>query len=143
LNRTMGNGFSGYTENEVLEWLVKNTDMPVSPSNIYVSLHTADEGENPDGSNEVGAADYSRASTSAGDWSVGGSDGPTTVDNANEISFGDPQNNWGSITHFALWDASTGGNPLIATIPLNSSKSVDASTDELKFSAGAFTIDLE
>lgn len=135
--------FSGYTENEVLEWLVKNTDMPVSPTNIYVSLHTADEGENPDGSNEVGAADYTRASTAPADWTIGGTDGPTTVDNANEISFGDPSNDWGTITHFGLWDASTSGNPLIATVALNSSKTVQADTDELKFAAGAFNIELD
>jgi len=134
--------FSGYTENEILEWLFKNIDMPASPSNIYVSLHTADEGENPDESNEVSAADYSRASTAAADWTVGGSDGPTTVDNANPVSFGDPQNNWGTITHFALWDASTGGNPLTVTVSLNTSKPVDASTDELRFASGNLSFDL-
>lgn len=134
--------FSGYTENEIVEWLFKNIDMPASSSNIYVSLHTADEGENPDGSSEVSAADYNRASTAPADWTVGGSDGPTTVDNANSITFGDPANNWGTITHFALWDASSGGNPLTTTIALNSSKSVDASTDELRFASGNLSFDL-
>lgn len=133
--------FSGYSENEIAEWLFKNTDMPASSTNVYVSLHTADEGENPDGSNEVDAADYDRAETSPTDWTVGSSDGPTTVDNANDISFGDPQNNWGTITHFAIWDASTDGNPLIKTVQLNSSKTVDADTDELLFAAGDLTAD--
>jgi len=131
--------FSGYSENEIAEWLFKNTDMPVSPSNVYVSLHTADEGENPDGTNEVSAADYDRASTAPADWTIGGTDGPTVAENANNISFGDPTNNWGTITHFALWDASTGGNPLIKTVQLGSSKTVDADTDELFFSAGDLT----
>jgi len=134
--------FSGYSEQEIIEHIFKNTSIFTSPSNIYVSLHTADEGENPDGTNEVAAADYSRASTAPADWTVGGTDGPTTVDNANAISFGDPTNNWGTITHVALWDASTGGNPFTVTIALNSSKTVDADTDELRFDAGDLSFDL-
>lgn len=135
--------FSGYLEDQIANWFFKNTSFDASNANIYVSLHTADEGDNPDGSNEVGAADYARASTAPADWTVGGGDGPTTVDNANVISFGDPQNNWGTITHVAIWDASSSGNPLTATIQLNNSKTVDADTDELTFEAGDLTFNVD
>jgi hypothetical protein len=135
--------FSGYSEDEILEHIFKNTSIFSSPSNVYVSLHTADEGENPDGSNEVGAADYSRVSTAPADWTVDANDGPSTVDNANVISFGDPQNNWGTITHVAIWYASTGGNPLTATFALNSSKTVDADTDEFTFEVGDLNFELD
>jgi len=135
--------FSGYSEDEILEHIFKNTSIFTSPSNVYISLHTADEGDNPDGTNEVGAADYDRASTAPADWTVDGSDGLSTVDNANVISFGDPQNNWGTITHVAVWDATTGGNPLTATFALNSSKTVDADTDEFTFEAGDLSFQLD
>ena len=135
---------SGYTEDQLLNWMFKNTDMDASPVNVYVSLHTADEGENPDGSNEVSAADYDRASTAASDWTVDSNDGPSGVSNASDISFGDPQNNWGTITHFALWDGSADtDNPLIKTVQLSSSKTVDADTDELLFSAGDLTASMD
>lgn len=134
--------FSGYSEDQILNHIFKNTSIFSSPTNVYISLHTADEGEIPDGSNEVGAADYARASTAPADWTVDASDGPSTVDNANTISFGDPQNNWGTVTHIAIWDAQSAGNPLTVTASLNSSKEVTQDTDELQFAAGNLTFDL-
>ena len=135
--------FSGYSEDAILNHIFKNTSIFTSPSNVYISLHTADEGDNPDETNEVSAADYSRVSTAPTDWTVDANDGPSTVENANVISFGDPTNNWGTITHVAVWDASTGGNPLTATFALNSSKTVDADTDEFTFEAGDLSFELD
>jgi hypothetical protein len=136
--------FSGFSEQEILEHIFKNNPIFTSPTEVYVSLHTADEGENPDESNEVDTSttNYSRAEAVPSDWSIGAGDGPTTLQNANTISFGDPDSNWGTVTHIALWDAQTGGNPLTATVALNSSKSVTSDTDELQFAAGNLTFDL-
>lgn len=136
--------FSGYSEQEILEHIFKNTSIFTSPTNVYVSLHTADEGENPDGSNEVdsGTTNYTRAETAPADWSIGGGDGPTTLQNDNTISFGDPDSNWGTVTHIAIWDAQSAGNPLTVTASLNSSKEVTTDTDELQFAAGNLTFDL-
>ena len=135
---------STYLEELVQDWWSKSEDMPSAPSNVYVSLHTADEGNQPDGSNEIdsSSASYSRVSTSPADWNVSGS-GPTTVSNANAINFGDPTESWGTVSHFAIWDASTAGNPLLATVALDSSKSIDSSTDEVRFDSGALTADLD
>lgn len=133
--------FSGYTEEQIMEWMLKSTDTDSAPSNMHVSLHTADEGNNPDGSEEVDASDYDRVSTSSSDWTVQSGDGPVTVENENDINFGDPDNNWGTITHFCIWDGSSDSdNPLIRTVSLDESKTVDSDTDELLFEAGDLTV---
>jgi len=119
----------------------QGTDMPTAPGNLYVGLHTSNPGNSPDGSTEVGASDYSRVSTTTGtDWNTTGTGGPSGFENANELSFGEATNNWGTISHVSLWDSSSGGNAL-AAFALNSSKTID-SGDEAKFNAGDLSFDI-
>lgn len=127
---------TGYLENEIAKWIASGEDMPVAPGTLYVSLHTADEGNNPDGTNEVSASDYSRVSVGSADLTILSGDGPTTLENSADISFGDPSNNWGDITHVGLWDGSANTDNPIAFYALNETKTVDSSTDEAKFPAG-------
>lgn len=104
--------FTNYTETEILQWLVGGQDMPASHSSVYVSLHSSDPGESPDGSTEIDASTftYERTETTAGsDWTIA----DDTFENSSEISFPEADSNWGTITHFAIWDgASDSDNPL-------------------------------
>jgi len=134
---------SSYFEDIVQNWWSQNDDMPTAPSNVYVSLHTSDEGNTPDGTDEVGEDSYSRVETAPADWSVSG-DGPTTVENEETINFGDPEENWGNVSHFAIWDGSSDtDNPLTATIPLDEAKDITSDTDEVRFDTSALTIELD
>lgn len=104
---------------------------------IWIALSTtapADDGSNvtePSGNN------YSRKSTAAGDWNTASSG---TTDNAAEIDFADPSGSWGTVTHFAAYDASTSGNMLFYGT-LDEAKAITASND-VSIAAGDISLTL-
>jgi len=128
--------FSNYWENEILDHLFgKGT---YSPPTIYVGLSTADPGDDGSGLAEPSGNGYARVETSAADWNTasGGA-----LDNANDITFPEATGSWGTITHFALFDAATGGN-MLAEGALSASKAID-SGDTAKFAAGDLVCSLD
>jgi len=95
-------GFSNYLEQVVLNHFFRGASY-TPPSTIYVSLHTGDPGDT--GANELTAPSYARAAITFSAPSGG------SISNAATVSWTAGEN-WGTITHFALWDSATGGNPL-------------------------------
>jgi hypothetical protein len=81
---------------------------------------------------------YARVATTAGDWNAasGGS-----LDNADSIEFGEATGTWGTVTHFALFDAASGGN-MLAHGTLTQSKAV-GSGDTVRFAAGDLSVSLD
>lgn len=129
---------SDYLENEFVKHIFRTGSFS-KPSTLYISLHTTattDAG----GGTEVSGNGYSRASVTVGDsnWdATSGTDGKTA--NTNTITFPAPSGgNWGTITHFAVWDASTSGNMLLHGA-LQASKTINDGDPAPKFNAGAFT----
>ncbi|HSV98857.1 MAG TPA: hypothetical protein VLI39_01700 [Sedimentisphaerales bacterium] len=113
--------FSNYWENKVLDHLFgKGT---YAPPTIHVALSTADPGEDGSGLDEPEGAGYARAVTQASDWSS--ADGGL-IDNVEGIEFNAATGAWGTLTHFALFDAATGGN-LLAHGSLTQPRNVNAS----------------
>jgi len=100
--------FSDYLEDEVLDH-VTGKGAYTSPT-VYVALSTADPTDDASGMAEPSGDAYARVETSASDWDA--SSGGATA-NATAITFPEATGNWGTITHFALYDASTGGNMLM------------------------------
>lgn len=132
-----------YTQDEILSWSFLGDAMPTAPGTIYIALHTSDPGNQPDGSTEVSASDYSRVSVSAGtgQFTLGDNGDASTITNDNEINFGVASNNWGTISHFSVWDGSaTTDNPLWAA-DLSTSKTIETN-DELRFQAGDLTAEI-
>lgn len=128
--------FSDYWENEILDHLFgKGT---YSPPTIHVALSSANPGESGSGLSEPGGNGYARVATSAGDWSA--ADGGL-LDNADAIEFGTAAGDWGTMTHFALFDAATGGN-MLAYGTLNQSKTVNGG-DTVRFAAGDLEVTLD
>lgn len=116
----------------------------IAAGGVYVSLHTADEGNEPDGSNEVGAADYSRVQLAEADIGISGS-APTTMANNVSIDWGTTSNDWGTITHAALWtgaQGTTGVAPETATIALTNSGSAPAGVS-VSIPAGELTFEMD
>lgn len=123
--------FTDYTENQIAQWLVGNADMPTSHGNVYVALHTSNPGDDGQG-NEVSAGSYSRVQTAAGtDWTINGGE----FENAVEITFPEATEDWGTITHFSLWDGSTTSDNALAVSPLVQSRDVGTGDTPL-FRAG-------
>lgn len=116
----------------------------IASGGVYVSLHTSDEGNNPDGTNEVSAGDYSRQHLAEADISTSGN-GPTTLTNDVEINWGTTSNDWGNVTHGALWSAEAGGTgeePYTATVSLGNGGDVPSGI-EVKINSGGLTFDID
>ena len=129
-------GFSDYWENKILDHIFGKGSY--TPPVIYVALSTANPTDDGSGFAEPSGNAYARRQTSASDWNAatGGS-----LDNASDITFGQATGNWGTITHFALFDAVTGGN-MLAHGALNQPKAI-GSSDTAKFEAGDLDISLD
>ena len=111
--------FSDYTENLVLTWLFTG-DSATRPTAWYVGLFTAAPSDTGGGT-EVSGSAYARKAT--GTITVSGT--ATTATNAAAIEFAAASGgNWGTITHAAVFDASSGGN-MLAWAPLATSRTIN------------------
>ena len=129
-------GFSEYWENKILDHIFGKGSY--TPPTIYVGLSTADPTDDGSGLAEPSGNAYARVQTSASDWNVA-SNG--SLDNASDIAFAQATGNWGTITHFALFDATTAGN-MLAHGALSQSKAIGES-DTARFEAGDLDISLD
>ena len=128
--------FADYWENEILDHIFGKGSY--TPPTIYVGLSTAAPADDGSGLAEPTGNAYARVLTLAADWNVasGGA-----LDNANDITFSEATGSWGAMTHFALFDAATGGN-MLAHGALSASKAI-GSGDVAKFAAGDLDVSLD
>jgi hypothetical protein len=129
---------SDYLEVELRKHLFR-TGSFTKPSELHISLHTADPTDDGSGT-EVSGGSYARVQRDPLDanWTAASAtDGVT--DNAAAITFPAPTANWGSITHFGIWDASSGGNLLIHGA-LTTPKTVNNGDAAPSFATGALDI---
>lgn len=98
----------------------------------YVSLHTANPG--PSGASEVSGGAYARQGST---FSQSGSN-PTTASNADLMTFPQASAPWGTITHFGVWDAVSGGN-LLAYEAVTTAKAIDTA-DVARWPIGSLTV---
>lgn len=111
---------TNYLENKIVDLLFRNQAF-AAPANLHISLHTANPGET--GASELASTGgYVRAAIASNlnNWrSTNGTTGSVSsgttgqTSNATAANFPTPTANWGTVTHFAIWDASTGGNCLL------------------------------
>ncbi|UCG56834.1 MAG: hypothetical protein JSU70_18450 [Phycisphaerales bacterium] len=129
-------GFSNFWENEILDHLFGKGSY--TPPAIHAGLSTADPGDDGSGLSEPSGNGYARVQTSSSDWNAasGGQ-----LDNANDITFPEATGSWGTITHFALFDAASGAN-MLAHGSLSESKAI-GSGDTAKFAAGDLDVSLD
>lgn len=109
------------------------------PSALYVSLHTADPTDDGTGA-EVSGGSYARVQRDPLDanW-TGASSTDGLTDNAAAITFPSPTGNWGVVTHFGIWDASTSGNLLIHGA-LTTPKTINNGDAAPSFATGALDV---
>ena len=81
-----------------------------APATVYVALSTADPTDAGTGIAEPSGGSYARAAvTNNGtNWTRTGGQ----ISNATVITYAQATGDWGSISHFAIYDAVTGGNML-------------------------------
>lgn len=122
--------FSNYLENALINAVLRNTSY-TSPTTVYIGLFTSDPTDAGTG-NEVSGGSYARQSATF--------DAPSNglTQNSSDITWPAATASWGTVTHAAVFDASTGGNMLFHSA-LEVSKIIDES-DVFKFATGNFTV---
>lgn len=128
------NNLSTYAANALLAHIFKGAAFN-QPAGLYVALSTADPGESGSGLAEVSGGSYSRVS--AGSFAAAAS---RATSNSGNIVFPKATGSWGTVTHWTLFDASTGGN-MLAYGALTLSKTVNTG-NTVKILAGEMDISI-
>jgi hypothetical protein len=121
---------SDYLENEILDHIL-GTGAYTMPTTVYVGLSTGSFNDDNSGT-ELSGSGYARQTIAFNAASNG------TADNSGAVDFPAATGSWGTVSHFGLFDASTGGNLLIHGA-LTASKAV-ATGDILRVAAGDMDI---
>jgi hypothetical protein len=141
---------SDYLENKLIDHVFRNRSYTV-PSTVYVGLLTAAPSDTGGGT-EVSGGSYARVQVGPSDSAWQSTQGTTTAvassgtggqtANGSTITFPTPSANWGSITHFAIYDAVSGGN-LLFWAALTLAKTVNNGDPAPTFSAAALTVQID
>jgi len=111
---------SDYLENKIIDHLFRTATF-AKPAGLYIALFTSSPAD-AGGGTEVAGGSYARVNLAPLDtnWKAtqGGTSGASSgsggqTANAVTITFASPTANWGTVTHFGIFDAASGGNLLI------------------------------
>jgi len=133
--------FSNYLENKIIDHVFQNTTF-TSPSTLYVGLLTAVSDGEAGTVTEVTGGSYARVAVTASntEWSdATGNNGTTS--NVNAVTFPQATADWGTATHFGIFDAASSGNLLIYAALTTSRTITNGSTPS--FAAGALTVQID
>ena len=128
--------FSTYMENKILNHVFGKTSY--SLSHVYVGLLSSAPNEDGTSVSEPDSSSYARIATNPLNWQMA-IEG--LMENASNIKFDMACENWGTMTHFALFDAASGGN-ILAFGSLSPSKTVN-SGDIASFAPGDLIISID
>ena len=123
---------SNYLENALINATLRNTGYS-SPATVYVALFTTDPTDAGSGT-EVSGGSYARQAATFASPSNGAA--ATDAD----VQFPQATGNWGTITHFGIYDALTTGN-LLYHGQLTASKTIET-CDVFKIATGNLTVTL-
>ena len=140
---------SDYLENKLVDHILRATAF-TAPATVYVGLLTAALNDTGGGT-EVSGNAYARVGVTSAPTAWNGTHGNTTgastgtdgtVENAATITFPTPTpSGWGTVTHWGVYDASSGGN-LLFYAALTVSKTIN-SGDTVSFAAGALSLQID
>ena len=129
--------FSDFLEDKLLKHTFTNTAY-TPPTTLYVGLFTAAPSDTGGGTEiSTSSTGYARQTAT---FSVSGTS-PTEANISSAIDFPTATADWGTITHLAVFDASTGGN-MLAYSAATTSKTV-ANGDILRIPSGSLAIRLD
>ena len=107
---------TNYTENNLINHIFRTTSF-VKPTTLYVGLITTVTSGETGSVTEVSptATGYARVARNALDanWVDSATLNDGTTSNVAIIQFPAATADWGTVTHFGIWDAATAGNLLI------------------------------
>lgn len=123
---------SNYLENALINAVLRNTSY-VSPTTVYVALFTTDPTDAAAGT-EVSGGSYARQPVMFGAPNDG------AASNAADVNFPIATEDWGTVSHAAVYDAATGGNMLFHA-PSTFSKQITTG-DQYVVRTGQLTVTL-
>ena len=129
----MAGSFGDVLEDEILDHIFGVGEY--AAPDTYIALSTADPTDDGSGVAEPVGGAYARVQCAAWDAAVGGA-----TANTGAISFTQATGDWGTITHFAIFDAAEAGN-MLAHGDLTVGKEV-YDGDTVSFAAGELDITL-
>ena len=125
---------SDYLENKFLDHFL-GTASTSAPAAVYLSLHTANPADDASGAEvSTSGTGYVRKAIAFSAASSG------SAANSGAVEFDVATGSWGTISHVAVFDASSGGNQ-IAYAALAAAKTI-TTDDVLRFPAGDVDITL-
>lgn len=152
--------FSDFLENKLIDWLLRGQAIGITgasaaagtgPTNVYIGLLTAAPSD-AGGGTEVTGGSYARVTyaSSLANWAGTQGSGTTvassgtsgTTSNNNAITFPAPTANWGTITHWGMYDAVSGGN-LLMWGALSASKTVNNGDAAPSFAAAQLSLQFD
>jgi hypothetical protein len=152
--------FTDFAENKIIDWLFRGQAIGITgasagagsgPTSLFVGLLTGNPTDSTGGT-EVTGGSYARVAVSSAlaNWAgtqgaattVASSGATGTTSNNAAITFPAPTANWGVITGFGIYDASTGGNLLIYGA-LTTSKTVNNNDAAPSFAAAALSFQID
>lgn len=139
---------SDYLENKLVDHLFRGRSF-TAPTQVWLGLLTAAPSDSGGGT-EVSGGNYARATPGAnsdtawkatqGGTPAAASSGTSGVTlNPAAITFNTPSANWGTVTHFGIYDAVSGGN-LLFWGSLTASKTVNNGDPGPSFAIDALSI---
>ncbi len=132
---------SNFLETAILDHVLRGVAFPALGTNTHVALFTADPTDAGSGAEVTGGA-YARVAVARATtaWAAPADNaGSQRTSNSGTITFPAPTANWGTVTHWGLFDAATGGN-LLYHGALTTSQTVTSGGSAPSFAAGALTI---
>lgn len=112
-----------YFLNLVAGNVLKTKTTPAIPNKYYIGLSSTSPSMDGTGVTEPSSSGaYARVELSGLSEPASG-----VVTNSAEIAFAESTASWGTVTHFVIYDAKTGGN-LLMYGPLSSNRTVEAGT---------------
>tara|TARA_A200000113_G_scaffold60669_1_gene51978 strand:- start:2807 stop:3190 length:384 start_codon:yes stop_codon:yes gene_type:complete len=124
---------SNYLELKLLDHVLGSTSYS-QPSAIYVALSTGSFNDDASGT-ELSGNGYTRKAITFGTASSG------SIASNSAVEFDTATGSWGSVSHFGLFDASSGGN-LLYHGAFSASKTIETG-DILKIASGSLTVSLD
>jgi len=102
-------GFTDRVSQGILNHITGKSALFSIPT-AYVALFTAAGVDAGTGFTEVSGGSYARVSTAASDWNSASGSAPSSINNANTITFPTATADWGDVVAFGLYDDPSAGD---------------------------------
>jgi hypothetical protein len=98
---------SDYAELKLLDHMLKSDTTWSNPGSVFIALATGSFSDDATGT-ELSGNGYARKEITFGSSAASGS-----ISNTAAVEFAAATGSWGTVSHFAIFDASTSGNMLV------------------------------